>query len=429
MKKILLTLLVVSSLTIITGCGETTTDTNDDLNINYDGLLILQAYGTGGKEECALSSSFVELYNSTNNSISLDGTSLQYCEEGNLWNVFELSGTILGNTSFLISFDTCEDAVNQIYTADLQFDWEINNKGIKFCLMDNNEQLDVVNPYESNSSGYIDMLCATDSSGTIDAAEGNYVIGQSKQKSLRRKSLIDTNDNSIDFEVIDYSSLTATNIEQYSPKNQTYGSHNPIITPTIEETDNTLLIYQVYGTGEKTDSAINRSYIELYNNSNVVVDLTGYSIQYMSYEEATWSIIELSGSIPAYSSYLIVGSTSCEQGVYGTINDEEADFATEFHLSNDGFAVCLLSNTTLLSEQTNPFDDDLDSYIDMVGSNVSYYEGNAAEKPSKQKTVIRSSFDDTNNNANDFITISFKDIVDAWNTYAPKSTSNGPWVL
>lgn len=331
-KSCILGLISLAAVTSLTGCfsNEVT---------ELDGVLILQAYGTGGKDECALSESFVELYNTTEWTISLDNSSLHYSEGGNTWEKFNLTGSIAPKTSFLITFDTCDDATNQIAVGDLSFDYTINNKGIKFCLMNNQDDLLYINPYSSNADGYIDMVCATDSSGTIDAAEGDYVIGQSKQKSVRRTSLTDTNDNSVDYEVIDYSFISASSIAQYTPKNQSYKEHDANFVSILEETSNTLLIYQVYGTGGKTDSAINRTYIELYNNSSIDVSLNGYSIQYMNYEETTWSTIELTGTIKAYSSFLIVGFTTNTTGVFGTLVDSDADMVVDFELHNDGFAV------------------------------------------------------------------------------------------
>lgn len=421
-KSLLLSSLLLG-LTCLTACN----DDNITITNDLEGVIIFQAYGTGGKDDCPLSNSFVELYNTTSTTIDLNGSSIQYSEEGNEWTMFELSGTIDPSTSFLITFDECETSSYDIKKGDLSFDYEINNKGIKFCLVDNTELINVINPFTSNIDGYIDMVCATDSASTIDAYETDYVIGQSKQKSIRRTSLIDTNNNSLDFEIVDYSILTNTAKDNYSPKNQAYSTHNPIIESVVEETSTSLLIYQVYGTGGKSDSAINRSYIELYNNSSVDINLDSYTISYMSVTDETWSVISLSGVIPAYSSYLIVGTTSCETGVYGTIT--EADLFDDFELSNDGFVVCLLSDDTNLNDTLNPFESEISSYVDMLGSEMAFCENTAADKPSKQKTVIRTSFEDTNNNSIDFTTISFKDDESAWNIYAPKTSTYGEWTL
>ena len=43
---------------------------------------------------------------------------------------------------------------------------------------------------------------------------------------------------------------------------------------------NHLIINQVYGTGEKTDTPIKSSFIELYNPTSGEVSLSGYSIVY-----------------------------------------------------------------------------------------------------------------------------------------------------
>ena len=72
-------------------------------------VLILQAYGTGDKNDGGVSHSFIELYNPTEEAVDLSGWSLQLVGEGtiktatgNNWQVLPLSGTIPAKTSFLI---------------------------------------------------------------------------------------------------------------------------------------------------------------------------------------------------------------------------------------------------------------------------------------------------------------------------------------
>lgn len=63
-----------------------------------------------------------------------------------------------------------------------------------------------------------------------------------------------------------------------------------------------LLIDQVYGGGGKGDTPIANSFIELYNPGETAVDLTGYSLVYGE------NTLDLTGTIPAKGSYLIVGA-------------------------------------------------------------------------------------------------------------------------
>ncbi len=417
MKKIVLLILIV--LPFLTSCSD------EQSYGSIEDLLIAQAYGNGDSSVPALSNSFVELYNPTDYTISLEGSSLQYSESEANWEVFELSKEIKSKTSFLITFNYCADFTTlEVLEGDLTFDTVIENKGIKFCLVSNTTKLTVVDPFNSNVDGYIDMICAAGTGLEIDAAEGEFIVGQSKQKSLRRINLDDTNNNSADFEIIDYSNLANSLIQKYQPKNQKYGTHDFIVEVNIEPSE--LVIYQVYGTGNNDDGAVNRSFIELYNNSNKDIDLTNYTINYIS-DGDVWTQIDLTGTIKSKTSYLIVGvdKTNIDNTYYINISDEEADLVTDLEISNKIYSICLLSSTDLLTSY-NPYysfiDGDLNSYIDMVGVDL-FSEGNSCDTPSKQKSVVKNSID-TNNNLSDYIVI---DLRNDYEIYLPKNQNTGSW--
>jgi len=74
-----------------------------------------------------------------------------------------------------------------------------------------------------------------------------------------------------------------------------------------------VVINEVYGGGGNTGAVYKNDFIELYNNSNAAVDITGWSVQYGSATgTAAWQLTTLTGSIPSKGYYLIQESAgSC----------------------------------------------------------------------------------------------------------------------
>jgi predicted extracellular nuclease len=73
-----------------------------------------------------------------------------------------------------------------------------------------------------------------------------------------------------------------------------------------------LVLSQIYGGGGATaaTTAYDYDYIELFNNSNTAVSLNGYTVQYASATGTAWTTTALSGSINAYSYFLIREGTA-----------------------------------------------------------------------------------------------------------------------
>ncbi len=427
-------IVICISLLLLTGCSQTNNSTPSS---NIDGVVILQVYGTGeisasSLNTPALSNSFIELYNTNDFDVDLSLSSIHYAEEGNEWSKLNLNGVIKSKSSFLIvSNDTQEYSVSEIVEYDMLWDVKINNKGIKVCLLNNTDTINVINPYNNKGNkinGYVDMVCATNNDGTLDAAEGMYITGQSKQKSVRRKNLVDTNDNSYDFITMDYSLADAELLDKVLPKSSSYGSYDPFEGLMYDvETNNDIVILQVYGTGNNTDSAINRSFIELYNTSDEDINLSNYSIHLKNKDNEFVKEV-LTGTIKAKSSYLIAGRVMTT--VNANLYIEEYDHFVDWRIDNKEFAVCLLSNTNDIT--TNPFNNGvIDGYVDMVGIDSSVFETTPFTGISKQKTARRISLDDTNNNSKDFQIIDFNITGTLTNEqkayYSPKTTTYGSY--
>ncbi|WP_231637822.1 choice-of-anchor I family protein [Paenibacillus sp. FSL R5-0912] len=201
-----------------------------------------------------------------------------------------------------------------------------------------------------------------------------------------------------------------------------------------------IVVNQIYGGGdaETTEGYFSKGFIELYNPTDSDVNLSGWSVQYSDPGmTGAWSKLALTGTIKAHTSYLIT---------YGKVNPVyQSDLSgkgdqswDELLFNNKGMKVVLLSSSALL-ENANPFLDKSPDYVDMIGTagndNGATIDGYEADYPtgktggtSKQKSVRRTDYVDTDNNKADFAQISF-DKLDgaAMNQMKPHNSADGAW--
>ena len=212
-------------------------------------LLIFQV---GASTDGAVSHNFVELYNAGSTAVSLTGYSLQYAagtatsaSEDGEWNVIELEGTIPSHCSFLVlgtaatvtpTIGTTSSTTQYIIptgSGDMNKTFSISNSVFKVALMSNTTKLTVQNPFNTDGSGtkaagYVDMVGALNTGGqTIRGYETTACAKMSKQQTVRRISLIDTDVNNTDFENLDYRGNAAA-IGFKIPQNKSYGAWNPV---------------------------------------------------------------------------------------------------------------------------------------------------------------------------------------------------------
>lgn len=171
-----------------------------------------------------------------------------------------------------------------------------------------------------------------------------------------------------------------------------------------------VVISEVYGGGGNTGALYTNDFIELYNPTNVAVNLSGWSVQYNTATgSGSWSVTPLSGSIAPYSYYLIQEN----QGSGGTVPLPTPDVSNTTSMAATSGKVALLNSTTPLTLAC-PVSS---SIIDLVGygSTANCYEVAAAPAPNANNTtsayrksgssaVNRGSGFDSNNNSTDFST-------------------------
>ncbi|MBY0008914.1 choice-of-anchor I family protein [Paenibacillus typhae] len=201
-----------------------------------------------------------------------------------------------------------------------------------------------------------------------------------------------------------------------------------------------IIVNQVYGGGDAdtTGGYFSNGYIELYNPLDTEVDLSGWSLQYSDPAmNGAWSRLELSGTIKAHSSFLITDSKN-NPTFQSDISAKGDQTWGGLLFNNKGMKVVLLSNTDLLTA-ANPFASKTTAYVDMIGtagndkgSAIDGYEGDyptgKEEGTSKQKSVRRADFTDTDNNKGDLKQISFDNLDAAgMNLMKPHSSADGAW--
>lgn len=228
-------------------------------------LLIFQV-GVYNNDRDSISHSFVELYNAGSTSINLAGYSLQYAasretrttnsnfsEDDGIWKKIDLSGTIQPDHSFLIRGE--ERPVSgsitvsgmQVPAGDINItDFRVHNRGAKIILLNNTTPIEnvLLNPLRNNPfnidgngtkvAGYVDMVGGINTSpqDSVYGFESNVITNLTGSRVIRRKNIIDTNDNLFDFESIDYrasnAAMTNTIRAVKGPKNHTYGAWDPV---------------------------------------------------------------------------------------------------------------------------------------------------------------------------------------------------------
>jgi len=474
--------------------------------------LILQI---GAATDGNINRSFVELYNKGDEPVDLTGYSLQYATgtretvaanrpnantEDGPWQKIDINGTILPKHSFLIlgeaqttaAADSPPALAFQNDYGDMNLTgFNLSNRSIKVALMSNTVLLDMTNPFDidgqgTKADGYVDMIGVMNTIGEdrINGFETAAGPTFSKQVGVRRKNLEDTDNNSVDFGTIRFSDFVTKSgglitayskeYEMYRPKSLAHGAWDPflkedddpivtdpILAGTADELAGKLLIMQAYGSSNDAAGA-SHSFVELYNNTDNVINLSGITLFYadgirgLPAREAgidsDWRAIPLSGTIPAKTSFLVLGPRQNTTGRLQIINNSGDINEPGFTLSNRAFKVALIRNKNEDLTVQNPFTMDggigeiADGYIDMIGSandlahatnpdNIFGFETSPARN-SASAAVRRSSLVDNDDNSTDFASIDYRVWTESnqdrttneqLEIFRPKNIAFGPW--
>ncbi|MBO2944550.1 lamin tail domain-containing protein [Paenibacillus sp. F411] len=188
----------------------------------------------------------------------------------------------------------------------------------------------------------------------------------------------------------------------------------------------TILIHQVYGGGGKSDTPISHSFIELYNPTEAPISLEGWKIEYSSLRSAgnpgttagEWVALELSGIIPSHASYLIRGAAETTSVSLLQMDSFDLDW-TGRYIDNDQYNVRLVNGSGGVVDQ-----------VTVKEAGKDGVEGQVIPSISKQKSIRRINFNDTNQNNTDFEVLEYKSQTPEFIAlHRPRSLADGAWGL
>ncbi|MCW4458815.1 ExeM/NucH family extracellular endonuclease [Microbacterium sp. MPKO10] len=167
------------------------------------GVVINEAYLSGGSAGAAFENKFVELYNPTDAAIALDGMTLQYrpaANVGSTSNVVELTGEIGAGGYYLISGGSNGDDGDALTNVNVKADGSLNPSGTNgtILLVDGTEKISPAVGDIAGTDGIVDAL----GYGTSNTFEGAAAVSPESNQDVRsnaRTDGADTDNNADDF--------------------------------------------------------------------------------------------------------------------------------------------------------------------------------------------------------------------------------------
>jgi len=172
---------------------------------------------------------------------------------------------------------------------------------------------------------------------------------------------------------------------------------------TVTPPPGSVVISQVYGGGGNSGATLKNDFIELINHTNTPIDLTGWSVQYISATATTglWQVTPLNGFVLQPGQYYLIQEAA---GAGGTVNLPTPDTTGSIAMALGAGKVALVTNTTPLSGIGCPSGT---SIIDLVGygSTANCFEGSGPAPTLTNTTAAlrgNNGCIDSDNNASDF---------------------------
>ena len=216
-----------------------------------DGVIINEAYLSGGSANAPFTHKFVELHNPTDAPVSLDGWSLQYRAAGTTaapTGVARLSGSIEPGGYYLVQGASNGSNGVPLPAADATIGASFSGSAGTLVLA---SQPTAVNPLPTGSvtsqPGVVDLL-GYGTSNTFETAAAGVPSGNSDPRSLNRTGAVDTDNNAADFTLS--STVTPTNAAGAGTEPEPEPEPTPTPTPTPTEPADVVAIADIQGTGD-----------------------------------------------------------------------------------------------------------------------------------------------------------------------------------
>ncbi len=211
-------------------------DASGAYDVTVEHVVIDQVFGASDDAE-VVSHSFIELYNPTGESVSLDGWYLYYKsspdgDDNGAWQELALSGSIGAEGYFLVrcgAVDSVAAGAYLIPEGDMEWDVQLHNKGVTValfsCEAEPGDTFAGAVTDENRPAGYVDVLAAqgndTEDAQIPPVYEGGYEDIQSKKKAIVRNDHADTDNNAEDSSDLDYSEVTPADVPVQNSKGET----------------------------------------------------------------------------------------------------------------------------------------------------------------------------------------------------------------
>ncbi len=351
-------------------------------------IVISQFYGGGGNAGSTLKNDFIELFNRSNNPVSVDGWSVQHFSSSNpTWFATPLSGVIQPHSYYLVqeaAGTTPGGGTVPLPTPDATGDIGVSSTAGTVALSTSTTLLPA--GICSTRSDVIDFI----GYGSGSSCSGRVAIGPALSNTVGASRTLGgcTYTNS----------ATDFAVGPPAPRNSATPAND--CSTAVDPTTPHVMISQLYGGGGNSVATYSNDFVELYNPTDVDVPLDGWSIQYASSTGSGWGSNSqpLGGSIPSHG-YLLIELAA---GATPSTPLPPPRIIGDINMSASSGKLALVNRFEPLSGNC-PIGDP--SLVDFIGyGSADCFEGGLAAPSltSNGQSLVRSTNSDTNQNSVDF---------------------------